>query len=151
MKSDEERGPVALWLRNERLARGWTQKDVADRLGLTELSYRAYEAGPRVSKPVRTALEAIYGTKPPDPHAPSPKSADLVELVVALREQTAAIRELAEMMKIRESASAHDAPEVVRAAVLLRELLEGIQPPPPGVALEEGESQDPAAPEPRDR
>lgn len=103
-KSDAERGPIALWARNQRVARGWTQAEVAEMVGLTELSYRGYEAGPRVSVPVRRKLEEIYGTTPPDPHAPGEQPTEsMAELVAAIRGQTEAISRLATALENPES------------------------------------------------
>lgn len=96
-KTDEQRGPVAAWARRERLARGWTQKQVADKLGIGEVSYRGNEAG-RVSKPVQEALEAIYGTKAPDPYTPSATPGDMAALIAALSEQTMAINRLIDFL-----------------------------------------------------
>lgn len=95
-KSDADRGPVAAWMRRERLERGWTTHDVAERIGITEPSYRGYEAGPRVSAPVRRALEKLYKKAAPSPQAQQPS--DIADLVVALREQTAAINALVERL-----------------------------------------------------
>jgi transcriptional regulator with XRE-family HTH domain len=99
-KRDDERGPVAAWLRRERLARGWTTHDAVRELAkrgihITEPSYRGYEAGPRVSAPVRKGMEAAFGVPAPatdtEKEATEPKLSDLI---AALQAQTEAISAL---------------------------------------------------------
>lgn len=102
-KSDEARGPVATWMRRERMARGWTTHDVVKELAkrghaITEPSYRGYEAGPRVSAPIRTALEAVFGSKAPDMKNEATEPPQLDSLVSALAAQTAAISRLADAL-----------------------------------------------------
>jgi hypothetical protein len=123
-KRDEDRGPVALWARRERLARNWTTHDVARRLGelgvaITEQSYRGYEAGPRVSAPVRKALEAIYNSAAPDPRAEvDAEPTDVSSLVAALQAQTQAISELVAVL--REQRVGDDEPSVRAMVEALR-------------------------------
>lgn len=102
-KSDEDRGPVSLWARRERLARGWTTHDVVRELAkrghpITEPSYRGYEAGPRVSAPVRQALEAVFGSKAPDTKKEAAEPPQLDSLITALYEQTVAINRLVDAL-----------------------------------------------------
>jgi transcriptional regulator with XRE-family HTH domain len=69
-KSDAERGPVGLWMRRERKARGWTVPDVARELAeigepVKPATLRQYEAGPREPGTVLlAALVRLYGTEP---------------------------------------------------------------------------------------
>jgi len=99
-KTENERGPVAAWLRRERLARGWTTHDAVGELAkrsvhITEPSYRGYEAGPRVSVSVRNGMEAAFGVPAPatdtEKEATEPKLSDLI---AALQAQTEAISAL---------------------------------------------------------
>jgi hypothetical protein len=102
-KDDIARGPVATWARRERTARGWKNADVVRELAkrsvhITELSYRGYEAGPRVSAPVRKALEAIYGSTAPDTTKQAAEPAQLDSLINALLLHTEALSAQTEVL-----------------------------------------------------
>jgi hypothetical protein len=93
-------------MRRERLARGWTTHDVVKQLAgrgvvITEPSYRGYEAGPRVSAPVRTALEAVFGSTAPDTKKEAAEPVELDSLLSAIYEQTAVIARLAAALENR--------------------------------------------------
>jgi transcriptional regulator with XRE-family HTH domain len=99
IKTDQERGYVAAWMRRERSARGWSQKDMPSRLATVGFPveadyYRQIEAGPKMPGPdFLGALKRLYGSEP-EP-LPAPQSTDgLAELAAAIREQTDVNRQL---------------------------------------------------------
>lgn len=49
-------------LKTERVKRGWTQKEVAEKLGISLIGYRQIESGARIGR-IETwdALEDMYG------------------------------------------------------------------------------------------
>lgn len=49
-------------LKAERIKRGWTQKDVAEKLGMSLIGYRQIESGARIGR-IETwdALEDMFG------------------------------------------------------------------------------------------
>ena len=49
-------------LKAERINRGWTQKEVAEKLGMSEIGYRQIESGTRTGR-IETwdALEDMFG------------------------------------------------------------------------------------------
>jgi hypothetical protein len=100
-KTDQQRGPIAAWMRRERLARGWTDADMVRELTkrgvhILPASYRGMEAGPRPpSAPVRQGLEAVFGSSAPDTEKEAAESVELDSLVLAIQQQTAAITRLA--------------------------------------------------------
>ncbi len=49
-------------LKAERISRGWTQKDVAEKLGMSLIGYRQIESGARIGR-IETwdALEDMFG------------------------------------------------------------------------------------------
>lgn len=104
-KSDEARGPIASWMRRERLAHGWTDTDMTHELAkrgvhILPASYRGYEAGPRPpSSQVKQALEAVFGSPAPDTtkeaaeHQPDSLIAALYAQTEAINALVAAIRD----------------------------------------------------------
>lgn len=154
-KTDRDRGPIGAWMRRERKARGWKDVDVARELAqrgvpLQPASYRGYEAGPqRPSPEVIRALSAVFGSAAPEPDTEieATEPVQLSGLIKALEAQTAAMRDLVEVMRLRESTKGSESPEVQRAAELLLELLRDTLPPPTEVAHEEDGSPDPAGQE----
>ena len=116
-------------MRRERIARGWTTHDVVRELSkrnvsITEPSYRGYEAGPRVSAPVKNALEAVFGSKAPDTKKEAAEPVGLDSLVGAIYAQTAAINELVKALRAMHLG---DLPSVV-ADELANELEQEPQP-----------------------
>jgi transcriptional regulator with XRE-family HTH domain len=100
IKTDQERGYVAAWMRRERSARGWSQKDMPSRLATVGFPveadyYRQIEAGPKMPGPdFLGALKRLYGSEP-EP-LPAPQSSDgLAELAAAIREQNEVSRQMA--------------------------------------------------------
>jgi transcriptional regulator with XRE-family HTH domain len=106
-KSDEARGPIGVWLRRERLARGWKDTDVTRELAkrgiaLLPASYRGYEAGPQPpSAQLLQGLEAVFGSKAPDTTKEAAEPVGLDGLIAAIYVQTAAITRLAEALETR--------------------------------------------------
>lgn len=102
IKSDQERGYIAAWMRRERIARGWSQKDMPDRLStvgypIKDDYYRQVEAGKKPGPDLLDALQRIFGSEPEPPaqqEAATP-SVDMAALVAELRAQAAATRQLA--------------------------------------------------------
>jgi transcriptional regulator with XRE-family HTH domain len=97
VKSDEERGPFASWLRRERKAHGWKELDTRRRLeaaakaGVSFSSYRDLEAGNR--KPTadqREAIVAVFGAIP----SFTASTGDQSDLAAAIRENTAMMERL---------------------------------------------------------
>src|SRR4029079_16652097 len=61
IKSDQERGPIGAWMRRERIARDWSQKEMPERLATVGQRvdadyYRQLEAGKRPGPEVMDAL-----------------------------------------------------------------------------------------------
>lgn len=101
-KSDEERGYIAAWMLHEREARGWQQKDMADKLATVGYSvdpvyYRQIEAGPRKPGPdFLEALRRLYGSEPEPLPEPVTEQASMAALIARLDRQAEAIDRLTE-------------------------------------------------------
>ena len=92
MKTDSERGAVGMWLRRERLARGWSADDVAANLEepVAPATIRALEAGgSRPSPLLFAALVRLYGSEPDE--GALPLSPDAKAIVAAINELRDAI------------------------------------------------------------
>ena len=108
MKTPSERGPFGAWLVEQRKAltarrgRRILQRDVVKELAtagypIEESYYRALEGGSKLpGRELRQHLAAFFGSEPPDAR---PKT-DPTELAMAIREQTAAISELAQSVRL---------------------------------------------------
>ncbi len=102
VKSDRDRGYIGAWMRRERLARDWSNRQVLAALNAhgvrftDDAYYRQVEAGTNGKRPgpeLLAALVAIYGTKPEPFPVPEPVPAsDLGDLVAAIRELVAEMR-----------------------------------------------------------
>jgi transcriptional regulator with XRE-family HTH domain len=71
VRTPAQRGPIGNWLRDERIARGWTSASVARRhlarsgIRVAESVYAEWESGTRIpSERQQEALEGFYGSKP---------------------------------------------------------------------------------------
>lgn len=110
VKSDEQRGYVAAWMRREREARGWSQKEMADRLAtvgyaVDPVYYRQIEAGPRKPGPdFLHALERLYGSSPEPLPEPVTEQTSMSALIVRLDRQAAAIESLSESVTLLAAA-----------------------------------------------
>jgi transcriptional regulator with XRE-family HTH domain len=76
LKSAAERGYIGVWMREERVKRGWSPEQVVDALSALEHPirvdyYRGLEAGRRPGPELLQALTKLYGTEPIEP-APEP-------------------------------------------------------------------------------
>ena len=86
-KSDADRGPVGVWLRHERVSRGWTIDDVCRELSaagepIAPATLRQYEAGPREPGVVlMAALVRLYGS---EPEQVPPKPSDIDRMADAV-------------------------------------------------------------------
>ena len=90
MKTDSERGAVGVWLRRERLARGWSADEVASHLEepVAPATIRALEAGSSKPSPVLlAALVRLYGSEPDEESLPlSPDAKAIVAAINELRD-----------------------------------------------------------------
>ncbi len=102
IKSDQERGPIGAWMRRERTARDWSQKEMPERLATVGQRvdadyYRQLEAGKKPGPEVMDALQRLFGSEPQP--LPEPVGDDMAALIAALREQTDANRQLSEAVR----------------------------------------------------
>lgn len=101
IKSDQERGYIAAWMRRERIARGWSQKEMPSRLATVGFDveydyYRQIEAGPKHPGPdFLDALRRLFGSEPEPFPEPTTPVADLAALVARLDRQAGVIDRLA--------------------------------------------------------
>lgn len=113
MKTDQERGTFAAWLRRERIARTWKEAEARRRLelaaapGVSFSTYRDIEAGNR--KPTaeqRLAIVTVFG-EPPTVSA-GPEANGSADLILALGAQTDAINRLIDRLDSLASAAIRD-------------------------------------------
>ena len=92
MKTDAERGAVGVWLRRERLARGWSTDDVVEHLEepVAPATILALESGRSKPSPVLlAAIVRLYGSEPDE--GALPLSPDAKAIVAAINELRDAI------------------------------------------------------------
>lgn len=94
VKSDAERGYIGVWMRHERMSRGWAPERVVDELAsrgqrIRVDYYRALEAGKKPGPELLTALRDLYGNEPEPLPVPAPESDPIA---AAIRELTAEVR-----------------------------------------------------------
>lgn len=110
MLTDEERGPLAAWLRRERVNRKWKVPATIMRLqtaapGVSFGNLKELETGKaKPNAKQRVGIEKVYGAIP---DFTAPPVADTAALVKAIEDQTAAINDL-----VREIRNSHEAPAV---------------------------------------
>jgi transcriptional regulator with XRE-family HTH domain len=98
IKSDQERGYIGAWMRRERIARDWSQKEMPDRMETVGVPvdadyYRQLEAGKKPGPEVMDGLRRLFGSEP-EP-LPEPQGQDsLADLAAAIREQTEVNRQV---------------------------------------------------------
>jgi hypothetical protein len=105
VKSDDERGPFAAWLRRERVdVKKWKEADTKRRLeaaaeaGVSFSSYRDIEAGNRPPTPAqRRAIVKVFGEVPAFVAAP----ADQAAIVQAIDRQTAMLKAVLDAILVR--------------------------------------------------
>lgn len=92
MRTPAQRGPIGNWLRDERLARGWSSAGTArgnlERAGIKVAAsvYAEWESGTRIPSEAQLArLQDFYGSKP----GQTASTPDYAALVEAIDRQTA--------------------------------------------------------------
>lgn len=131
-KSIDQKPPLAAWATLSRDEAGMSVEEVVEALAVRGHTVRAatirgIEGGSkRASARLARLMADVYGVQPPATHAATPAPADQDELVAALRDQTAAISSLVEVLAertprvVEESAPYAEAPVAGNAAVRLR-------------------------------
>lgn len=127
VKTPSERGPFGAWLVEQRTALSTTrgrkvlQRDVVIELAaagypIEESYYRALEGGSKLpGRELRDRLGQFFGASPPTSR-PHP-AADTGEVVAAIREQTAAISELALSVRLLVAATLKGDEDALREEV----------------------------------
>jgi transcriptional regulator with XRE-family HTH domain len=132
MVTDEQRGRYGRWLRKERLGRGWSVDETRAKLAragyrIGESSYAEWESGrKRPSRDAIPHLVTLFGTEPPEEAVLAPQSPDgLAELAAAIREQSAAIRQMAEAITASRAVNHEDAVTMTRTVLRSLTVLPG--------------------------
>lgn len=138
MKTDEERGPFAAWLRREVRARKWKESEARTRFeaaapGVSFSSYRDLEAGNRPpTKDQRRGIEAVLGRIPEFEPVPA---TDQASVVTAIAAQTEVLRQLVEetrLSRVAQETAAEALGEL--AGLVARALRRGDTPAEPELA-----------------
>jgi hypothetical protein len=143
MKQPHERGGLGAWLveqrkrlseeRRTRLTQKMVTTEIAE-MGypIEESYYRALESGSKKSAglELREAFARYYGRTPPSPSAG--RSGSDMELAAAVREQTAAIKELVATLRGQSALDPQALAAAVGAALAMH-----LRPPPDEVAADQ--------------
>lgn len=128
--------PLQLWIADNRKRLGLTPADLAQMTGVTTDTARGWESRGRPSEDALGILERRFGTAVPRGSEPE---GGLSELVQAIREQTAAMRDLVNELRDSRglSADVHERVAAIEAYAVEHELrlqadrrLRGLEPEP---------------------